>query len=121
MGTAWWIYNSSQSGSGEGEGDESGGSNSSGGGKTIDQLIDESTKGRETKGRADQYDHPGGRDQADKDFDALDVNNVKDRGNGTRTGTLPDGRPVNIHDSKTDCMRTIEVTCGSRDTKIRYP
>jgi hypothetical protein len=89
--------------------------------KTVEGLISESEKGRETKGRADQYIHGGGREQADKDFDALGAKDVKDRGNGTKTGTLPDGRTVNIHDSKKDGVRTIEVTSGSRDIKIRYP
>ena len=89
--------------------------------KTPEDLAGESTKGRETKGRADQYNHDGGREQRDKDFDSLGATDVKDRGNGTRTGTLPDGRPVNVHDSKTDGVPTIQVGNGSREIKIRYP
>jgi hypothetical protein len=98
------------------------GANSEGSGKrTVDDLIGESTAGRETKGRADQYIHGGGREQRDKDFDSLGATDVKDRGNGTRTGTLPDGRPVNVHDSKTDGVPTIQIGNGSREIKIRYP
>ena len=98
------------------------GANSEGGGqRTVDDLIGESTAGRETKGRADQYIHGGGREQRDKDFDSLGATDVKDRGNGTRTGTLPDGRPVNVHDSKTDGVPTIQIGNGSREIKIRYP
>jgi len=89
--------------------------------RTVDDLIGESTAGSETKGRADQYIHGGGRGQRDKDFDSLGATDVKDRGNGTRTGTLPDGRPVNVHDSKTDGVPTIQIGNGSREIKIRYP
>lgn len=93
----------------------------SGAKKTVDDLIGESKKGRETKGRADQYIHEGGREQRDKDFDSLGATDVEDRGNGTKTGTLPDGRPVNVHDSKTDGVPTIQIGNGSREIKIRYP
>ena len=100
----------------------SAGANSEGSGqRTVDDLIGESTAGRETKGRADQYIHGGGREQRDKDFDSLGATDVKDRGNGTRTGTLPDGRPVNVHDSKTDGVPTIQIGNGSREIKSRYP
>lgn len=91
------------------------------GAKTPEDLIGESTKGRETKGRADQYNHEGGREQRDKDFDSLGVTDVKDRGNDTKTGTLPDGRPVNVHNSKADGVPTIQIGNGSREIKIRYP
>lgn len=97
------------------------GDSSGGGQKTVDDLIGESTKGRETKGRSDQYNHGGGREQRDRDFDSLGATDVRDRGNGTKTGTLPDGRPVNVHDSKTDGVPTIQIGSGSREVKIRYP
>lgn len=89
--------------------------------RAVDDLTGESTKGRETKGRSDQNNHDGGRDQRDRDFGSLGATDVQDRGNGTKTGKLPDGRPVNIHDSKTDGAPTIQIGNGSRDVKIRYP
>lgn len=95
--------------------------NSKSGQKCVDDLIDESDKGRETKGRAEQYIHEGGREQRDRDFDALGVTEVKDRGKGTRTGRLPDGRAVNARDSKVDGVPTIQIQDGKRDIKIRYP
>lgn len=89
--------------------------------KTVDDLISESKPG-ERKRWAIQWIHPGGREQAEKDFDALGATGVKVRDNGTRTGTLPDGRPVNIHDSEEGGVRTIEIQEGSRRSiKIRYP
>jgi RHS repeat-associated protein len=91
------------------------------GAKSPEDLIGESTPGDKTKGRADQYIHEGGREQRDKDIDALGVTDMKDRGNGTKTGTLPDGRTVNVHDSSKGGVPTIEIGNGSRDIKIRYP
>jgi hypothetical protein len=89
--------------------------------KTTDDLIEEPTRGRETKGRSDQYIHGRGREQRDKDFDSLGVNDVRDRGNGTKTGTLNDGSAVNAHDSKTGGVPTIQISDGKREIKIRYP
>ena len=87
-----------------------------------DLIIDpETTPGRETRGRADQHNRPGGRDARDKEFDSMNPQEVQNRGKGTKTGILPDGRRVNVHDSKTDGVPTIEVSNGSRDIKIRYP
>jgi len=96
---------------------------SSGETKTPEDLIKDpdTTPGRETRGRADQHNRPGGRDARDKEFDSMNPQDVQDRGKGTKTGVLPDGRRVNIHDSKTDGVPTIEVSNGSRDIKIRYP
>ena len=94
---------------------------SEGGRKTVDDLVGESTEGRETKGRSDQYVHGGRRGQRNKDFDSLGATDVADRGKGTKTGTLPDGRPINIHDSKTDSVPTIQIGNGNREVKIRYP
>jgi len=91
------------------------------GSKTIDDLIGESTPGRETKGRAELHENPNGRDQGARDFESLGVNEQKIRPSGTTTGKLPDGRPVNMHDSKTDGVRTIETSNGKRAIKIRYP
>ena len=91
--------------------------------KTPEDLIEdpETTPGRETRGRADQHNRPGGRDARDKEFDSMNPQDVQDRGKGTKTGVLPDGRRVNIHDSRTDGVPTIEVSNGGRDIKIRYP
>ncbi len=108
MGLGWLVLNEDAGGEGDGA-------------KTVEGLIKESEKGRQTSGRADQYIHDGGRRQRDKDFEALGAEGVKAYPNGTKAGTLPDGRRVNSHDSKTDGVPTIEIENGSRQIKIRYP
>lgn len=110
-----WVFNVDNAGSKEPS------KGADGGNKSVDQLVGESTEGRETKGRTDQYEHDGGREQRDKDFDSLGVTDITDRGKGTKTGTLPDGRPVNIHDSATGGVPTIQIGKGRREIKIRYP
>jgi RHS repeat-associated protein len=88
--------------------------------KTIDDLISESTPGRETRGPTDQYDRPGGRTQRDIDFDSLGPTSVIDRGNGTKTGTLPDGRTVSSYDGSGGSP-SISVPKPYGKTSFRYP
>jgi RHS repeat-associated protein len=114
-----WLASDSASGGDSAAGEGGSTADGKGGAKTPEDLIGESTEGRDTKGRAEQYIHPGGREQRDKDFESMRPTNVIDRGNGTKTGTLPDGRPVNIHDSPAG--PTIEIDNGNSQTKIRYP
>jgi RHS repeat-associated protein len=103
--------------------DASSGGTNKGEVRTPQDLINdqETTPGRETSGRADQHNRPGGRDARDKEWESMNPQDVQDRGKGTKTGVLPDGRRTNIHDSRTDGVPTIEVSNGSRDIKIRYP
>lgn len=59
----------------------------------------------------------GGFTQAKKDFDSLNLSNIKQRKNGTITGTAADGSTVNLHQSSTDNGRwTLEY----KKYKIRY-
>ena len=87
--------------------------------KTIEDLKNESTPGRQTKGRTDQYDKPGGVDEANNDFDALQPEDVKDIPGG-RTGTIDKTKKVNVRESSTDGRPTLEVQDGKNKTKFRY-
>lgn len=60
----------------------------------------------------------GGMDEANKDFDRLKPENVEDRGDGVRTGDLPDGRKVIVRPKSAP---TLEIQSdGVPQYKIRY-
>ncbi|MCF6249897.1 MAG: DUF6531 domain-containing protein [Methylococcaceae bacterium] len=91
---------------------------------SVDDLIKNSIPGRVTKGRTKQFDRSGGLDQANKDFDALGPQNVRNIdtpfGPG-RAGTLPDGRQVNVRPgSSNGGPPTLEVQKGKNITKFRF-
>ena len=91
---------------------------------SVDDLIKNSKLGRGTKGRTKQFDRSGGLDQANKDFDSLGPQNVRDIdtpfGPG-RTGTLPDGRQVNIRPgSSNGGPPTLEIQQGKNRIKFRF-
>ena len=89
--------------------------------RRIDDVLSGATKGRETKGKASQYEKRGGYNDAKADFDSLNVQNVRQRGNGTITGTLPDGRNVNVRNHSSGDASTLEIQYGKNHTiKIRY-
>lgn len=62
--------------------------------KTIEDILGECEPGEKTKGPSKQYIKPGDMDEVNEDFDGLKPTDVVNRGNGLRTGTLPDGRTV---------------------------
>ncbi len=87
----------------------------------LNEGIDEgATPGRETKGRTTQKEKTGGQAAADKDFDGeVDPDTVQDRGDGRRTGTTPDGKPIAVYPSS-DGRPTVEIQDGKDRTKYRY-
>ncbi|SMO71415.1 hypothetical protein SAMN06265350_10719 [Solitalea koreensis] len=87
---------------------------------TVDELVDglEKIKIKNQKDN-DFYKSPGGKVQADKDFDSLGPTDVKPIPGG-RTGKLPDGTPINVRDRSTDGRPTVEVQRPGNKVKIRY-
>jgi len=76
---------------------------------------------REGGPKVKQFTKPGGVDQANKDFDALQPTDVKDLGNGLRTGTLPGGGTVSVRPQSSQGSPTIQVNRpGGKPVKIRY-
>jgi len=87
--------------------------------KSVEEVLKDTTPGRETKGRANQRDKDGGQDQADEDFDDLVVGpSVKNIPLG-RVGQLPDGTYVNVRSTSTDGRPTLEIQTKN-PIKIRY-
>ena len=79
------------------------------------------TPGPETKGRSKIFQKPGTYDDAVKDFNDLNPANVRPLPKGGLTGTLPDGRDVNVRPDSSDGNRpTIEIIDGKNRVKTRY-
>ena len=87
--------------------------------KSIDEILDDATPGRVTKGRAIQYVKTGGYAQALDDFADMGVINVRDIPYG-KVGTLPDGRTVNVRAKSSYSTPTLEIQDGKSSIKIRY-
>lgn len=92
--------------------------------KTVGDIIEGSEPRPENPGTR-QYDTTGGFDQANSDFDDLNPSDVKDYGNGTRVGTLPDGRTVVVRPNSSGGEPTLEIQTkiGGKvieKIKIRY-
>ena len=92
--------------------------------KTVDDILDNATSGRATKGKTTQYVKPGTYTQAVDDFNSLNPSNVKDintnYGSG-KTGTLSDGRTVTVRPGSTDGRPTVEIRgSNGRGMEIRY-
>ena len=66
-----------------------------------------------------QWNKTGGIDDANDDFDSLNLQNVKEIPGG-RTGKLPDGRKINVRDHSSDGRPTLEIQDGKNKIKIRY-
>jgi hypothetical protein len=89
--------------------------------KTVEDILEDTTPGRETKGKTDQRIKEGGDAQANEDFDSLRPTNVYGIGYG-RVGTLSDGSKVIVRTESGDGRTTLEIqhANSSRVTKIRY-
>ena len=80
---------------------------------SVDKILEKAVP-RPPKRRAEQYDKTGGYDQAEKDFNSLDLEegSVKDR-TGERgkikTGKLRDGRDVNVREKSSEVHPTLEI------------
>jgi len=89
---------------------------------TFDDVFGNATPGRKTKGKTEQRELPGTLDDANGLFDGVvDPESVKGI-DGGRTGTLPDGRPINVRDGETGTSGkpTVEVQEGKNKKKIRF-
>jgi hypothetical protein len=84
-----------------------------------DPPVPGAKPGKETKGRTSQWEKPGGQAEADKDFDDLNPTNVQPIPGG-RTGTLPDGRSVNVHGDSSAGRPTLDIQDGKNRIKVRY-
>jgi RHS repeat-associated protein len=93
----------------------------------VKGILEGATKGEKTKGKTDNFDKPGGMDQANSDFDqAVDPDSVKtitdSKGGEGRKGVVNDGsgRKINVRPNSSDGRPTVEVQNGKNKTKIRY-
>ncbi|AME04532.1 hemagglutinin repeat-containing protein [Selenomonas sp. oral taxon 136] len=93
---------------------------------SVDKIL-EKAEPRPEKRRAKQYDKTGGYDQAEKDFNSLDLEegSVKDRTTAERgkikTGKLRDGRDVNVREKSSEGHPTLEIIQPDNTRiKIRY-
>jgi len=90
-------------------------------GPLLDVPLSSDALGRQTRGPTTQFDKSGGWEQANKDFDSLKLEQVEDKGSGTRTGKLPDGRSVTVYQvSSEGGPPTLEIQSGDERGKIRY-
>ena len=92
-------------------------------GNETDPPVPGASQGESTGGGTRIWTRPGGFDEANKDFNAMNPSNVGDKGNGVRVGTLDDGRRVIVRPISSDGRPTIEIQRpdGKRaGDKIRY-
>ncbi|MBM7615097.1 RHS repeat-associated core domain-containing protein [Alkaliphilus hydrothermalis] len=94
-------------------------SNSDRGTKTVDDVLKDATPGRNTKGKAKQFEKSGDYDDALNDFNDLGPIDVKDIPGG-KVGKLPDGRTINVRNKSSDGRPTLEIYDGKSSIKIRY-
>ena len=88
--------------------------------KTVDDLINESSPIKIKNQKNNQFHRkPGGKVQADKDFDSLNPQGVGDIPGG-RVGSLPNGDKVNVRDGSTDGRPTLEIQNPAGKIKFRY-
>jgi hypothetical protein len=89
--------------------------------KTIEDILVGAKPGRETNGKAIQFEKPGNHDDAIKDFGSLELTNVREK-DGIKLGDLPDGKTVNVRIESKDSRPTLEFynPVNGRKIKIRY-
>ena len=94
---------------------------------SVDKILEKAIP-RPPKRRAEQYDKTGGYDQAEKDFNSLDLEegSVKDRTDKEgkkKIGVLRDGRKVNVREKSSEGHPTLEIIQPNKNKtriKIRY-
>jgi hypothetical protein len=92
--------------------------------KSVEDILEGTSPGRETAGKAKQYIKKGGYSEAISDFESLGAEKVKDMvGKEGKIGVLPDGRSINVRVESHDGRPTLEVQpIGKKGKviKIRY-
>ena len=87
----------------------------------IDDFLKNTNKLDKTKVNARQNEKAGDFETAKQDFYSLKPTNVQKRDNGTITGTLADGRDVNVRLDSREGRPTLEIQNTKNNyTKIRY-
>jgi len=93
--------------------------------RRLKELEKEADVKQRTKGRTKHGEKSGGMNQAEKDFDNLEPDNVKDintdYGKG-KTGKLADGRNVTVRPGSSEGPPTLEIRSprNKRGVEIRY-
>jgi hypothetical protein len=91
---------------------------------SVDELIATSV-GRTETSTLINIERSGGMARATQEFEALNPAGIVERGNGLRTGTLPDGRTVGVRPFSKTGPPTIQIDplpgSGAKTIKIRYP
>ncbi len=89
-----------------------------------EELEEEAGVEQKTKGKTRHGEKDGGFDEANKDFDSLKPDNVKDidtkYGSG-RTGSLENGDKITVRPGSSDGRSTLQIRKpNGRQTEIRY-
>lgn len=98
----------------------SSGHGSGSGDSALEAVLSGTRPGPRTKGRTTQLEKHGGLEQANRDFDALGLSDVRPIAGGGRVGKLPDGRTVIVRPQSSHGAPTLEIQAGKNKTKIRY-
>ncbi len=92
--------------------------------KSVDDILEDATPGRVTKGKTDLYEKQGDYNQAVDEFDSLnptDVKNINSAYGPGKTGKLEDGRTITARPGSSDGRPTLEIRYPSgRGMEIRY-
>ncbi len=87
----------------------------------VSDILAGAERGKESKYTA-QYRKEGGFEQANRDFEALSPQDVKDRGKGIRTGVLESGDKVVVRPQSSEGSPTLEIQRqNDKAIKVRYP
>ena len=95
-------------------------------GNLLKEVFEGATAGRKTKGKTKLFEKDGGFDQANTDFDNLEVSDIKEietsSGELGKTGRLEDGTRITVRPNSSDGRPTLEVRNpdSGRGKEIRY-
>ena len=91
---------------------------------TVEELIAASKIGQKTSGKSKQYERVGDFETANKEFDALNPDNIRplpNEKNEGRIGTLKDGRTIIVRKKgNAKGNAHLEIQKGKRKLKFRY-